>query len=292
MSTAPYDDRVDLPGGPRLALRRIDGDRRPFLLVHGLASNACTWDGLARALGGAGHEVVAVDQRGHGRSEQTAHGYSTEQCAADLAALIKALGLTGQRAPVVVGQSWGGNVVLNLAARHGGVAAVSMVDGGWIRLSDRFSTFDECWAALTPSSFEGTSTTEMAARLHTWQPDWSDEARAATMANFEQLPDGTVRPWLRREHHREIVRSLFEGDPSALYPQVHVPVLVVPAVTDPPTDFDTVKRAAVGEALDRLPDARVEWYVNADHDLHVQHPVRLASDLTRLAGRVRENGAA
>jgi pimeloyl-ACP methyl ester carboxylesterase len=292
VSMTPYDDVVDLSGGPRLALRRIDGERRPLLLVHGLASNARTWDGVARAVGGAGHEVVAVDQRGHGRSEQTAGGYTTEQCAADLAQLIGALGLTGEREPVVVGQSWGGNVVLDLAARHGGVAAVAMIDGGWIRLSATFSTFEECWAALAPPSFEGTSALEVVARLRAWQPDWSDEARAATMANFEQLPDGSVRPWLRREHHREIVRSLFDGDPSALYPQVSVPVLVVPAVADPPTDHDTAKRRAVGEALDLLPDARVAWYVNADHDLHVQHPMRLAADLTDLAGRVPGTGSA
>ena len=42
-----YDDEVRLPGGPRLALRRADGAGRPFLLVHGLASNARLWDGVA-----------------------------------------------------------------------------------------------------------------------------------------------------------------------------------------------------------------------------------------------------
>ena len=90
MSSDPlYDDEVRLPGGPRLALRRADGDRRPFLLVHGLSSNARLWDGIARRLAEAGHQVVAVDQRGHGRSEQVDDGYTTAQCAADLAALGK-----------------------------------------------------------------------------------------------------------------------------------------------------------------------------------------------------------
>ena len=81
----PYDGSAALPGGPRLALRRTDGRRRPFLLVHGLSSNARTWDGVAGRLAAAGHEVVAVDQRGHGHSEQAADGYSTMQCADDLA---------------------------------------------------------------------------------------------------------------------------------------------------------------------------------------------------------------
>ena len=102
-----YDDAATLPGGPRLALRRIDGQRRPILLVHGLSSNARTRDGVAARLAAAGHEVVAVDQRGHGHSEQTIDGYTTEQCATDLAQLVDLLGFTGDRAPVVAGQSWG-----------------------------------------------------------------------------------------------------------------------------------------------------------------------------------------
>ena len=51
MTDPLYDDEVQLPGGPRLALRRADGDGRPFLLVHGLSSNARLWDGTARAAG-------------------------------------------------------------------------------------------------------------------------------------------------------------------------------------------------------------------------------------------------
>ena len=95
MTDALRDDVVTLPGGPRLALRRADGApmasadgvRRPFLLVHGLSSNARIWDGVGTRLAAAGHAVVAVDQRGHGRSEQVPDGYTTAQCAADLAAL-------------------------------------------------------------------------------------------------------------------------------------------------------------------------------------------------------------
>ena len=56
----------------------------PFLLVHGLSSNARVWDGVARRLAAAGHEVVAVDLRGHGRSEAPADGYDTDTCADDL----------------------------------------------------------------------------------------------------------------------------------------------------------------------------------------------------------------
>jgi pimeloyl-ACP methyl ester carboxylesterase len=106
------------------------------------------------------------------------------------------------------------------------------------------------------------------------------------MANFELLDDGTVRPWLRREHHREIVRSMFEGEPAASFPLVEVPVLLVPVVADPPTGVDEAKRAAVAEAESLLTNASIRWYLGADHDVHVQHPQQIADDLLGLAARV------
>jgi pimeloyl-ACP methyl ester carboxylesterase len=283
-----YDDAALLPGGPRLALRRTDGERRPVLLVHGLASNARTWDGVAAHLAAAGHEVVAVDQRGHGHSEQVADGYTTPRCADDLAQLIELLGFTGDRAPVVAGQSWGGNVVVDLAARHGGAAAIALVDGGWIQLSRRFATFDDCWAALAPPRFDAVRVDAMTRRMAQGHPDWSDEGVAGTMANFELLDDGTVRPWLRREHHREIVRSMFDGEPAALFPLVEVPVLLVPVLADPPNEKDVAKEAAVAEAESLLANAAVRRYLGADHDVHVQHPQQIADDLLDLVARVEE----
>ena len=292
MPPALTDDLVALPDGrPRLAVRAADGPLRPFLLVHGLSSNARLWDGVARHLADAGHRVVAVDQRGHGRSEAPADGYDTDTCADDLAALAQVLGLTGDAAPVAVGQSWGGNVVLSLAARHpGAVAAVACVDGGWIRLKDRFASFEECWAVLAPPVFDGMRYADLAERIRSMRPDWPAEGLEGTLANLEELPGGGVRARLSREHHREIVRSLFEGDPHDWYPHVAVPSLLVPA-TGPQAAVGEDERAAgtreaVLDALTALPAGEVAWYPGADHDIHAQHPQRLAQDLLALAARV------
>ncbi len=49
----------------------LKSDReRSYILVHGLSSNARTWDQVAARLAAAGHQVVAIDQRGHGLSEK------------------------------------------------------------------------------------------------------------------------------------------------------------------------------------------------------------------------------
>ena len=62
----PVADGVEL----RCLVRR-GANGTPLLLVHGLASNARLWDEVAAIIAGAGHDSVAVDQRGHGRSTQT-----------------------------------------------------------------------------------------------------------------------------------------------------------------------------------------------------------------------------
>jgi len=296
----PRDDGITLPDGVRLAVRRVDaaagrsrdaqaGGAVPFLLVHGLASNARLWDAVAARLASSGHDVVAVDLRSHGRSPQTADGHSTEAAAADVGAVCDALGWTGSRRPVVVGQSWGGNVALAFAAassagrREPRAAALACVDGGWIRLAERFPDFDECWRVLAPPVFDGMRWTDVRARIEAAHPDWSAQAVAATLDNLVQLPGGGVRARLPRGHHRAILRSMWAADPRRLYPLVTVPVLLMAAVAPPPGDAP--KRSAVGEALEALPDAEVSWYVGADHDLHAQQPDRVAAELLALAAR-------
>jgi pimeloyl-ACP methyl ester carboxylesterase len=275
------DEMVQLPNGPTLAIRRAAGRKRPFLLVHGLASNARLWDGVARRLAAAGHEVVAVDQRGHGNSEVTADGYDTATAAADIAALCCEMAWTKERAPIVAGQSWGGNVVLTLAAQYGGVAGLALVDGGWIYLADRFDSFEACWAVLEPPKFDHLTRPELIERSRTWNMDWSDEARAAALANFGDGPDGFVYPHLSREHHKSIVHSLYVDDPRPLYAKVKVPVTLMAAVSEVPTEPTAVTEAAQG-----LPDAVISWYVGGHHDLHAEQPDRCAAELLELAARV------
>ncbi len=203
---------------------------------------------------------------------------ATDTCADDLAELITVLGWTGGLAPVVAGQSWGGNVVLSLAARHPGVAAIALVDGGWLRLAGRFQSFEECWQVLAPPSFEGVQYADLAARIAGSHTDWPAEGISGTLANLVELADGGTRARLSREHHRSIVHSLWLGDPRLHYPQVAVPALLMPAGA-------SVGSAAVDEAARLLPDSQVSAYVGADHDLHAQHPARCALDLHDLAVR-------
>ena len=224
---APDSRRVTVAPGIDLDVRVWPaGDRRPFVLVHGLASNARMWDGVVERLQALGHPAATVDLRGHGQSDKPDDGYDMATVADDVAAVIDAIGWDR---PVVVGQSWGGNVVLELAARHPRlVTGVAGVDGGTIELSRRFGDWETCAAALRPPATEGMPVAQLEQLLRDMHADWPETGIAGLLANWEVRPDGTVAPWLTLDRHLQVLRGLWEHHPSALYARIEVPVLLIP----------------------------------------------------------------
>ncbi|HSH71063.1 MAG TPA: alpha/beta hydrolase [Deferrisomatales bacterium] len=268
----PTERTLDI--GIRLHLRLWSGGGGvPFLLLHGLASNARTWDPVAQELHAAGHPVAALDQRGHGQSDKPAAGYDLATAAADAARVVGAL---GWERPILVGQSWGGTVVLQLAAQHPGLArAVGCVDGGYL---DLHMLPDASWATvsrqLQPPDLLGTPHSRLEAMIRTHSPQWDAQGVAATLANFELLPDGTVRPWLSLERHMAIVRAMWELDTGALFRRVAAPVLL--CVADQGRMSAEVRRRQVAAAEAGLRRCVVVRFADTDHDIHVHRPHLLA----------------
>lgn len=263
--------------GPlRLHVLEWPGDRAPFVLLHGLASNATTWLGVAGVLASLGHRVVAVDQRGHGRSDKPETGYDFATITGDLASLLKVMAVDS---PVIAGQSWGGNVVLAFGARYPGVAShFVFVDGGFLDLQSRPNmTWERVSSELRPPSLSGMQRTVLAERIRTMHPDWDDEGIEATLGNFEQMPDGTIRPWLTLDRHMRILRALWDQRPGELYPLIREPVTIVAALDMSNPEWMEVKRAQVQAAAHGIAHARVHWFPETAHDIHVHRPATLAA---------------
>ena len=261
----------------QLHIRQWLGALRPIVLVHGLASNCMTWEATACALHAAGHAVVSVDQRGHGRSSKPGSGYGFDEMTADLLELIQQLGL---HRPIVAGQSWGGNVVLDFVARHpAAVGGVVLVDGGFIDLQAKpGATWESISVQLTPPALAGMPRAAMQARMQQAHANWSAAGVQHQLANFETLADGTIRPWLTLERHMLILRALWEQRVCQLYPQVMAPVLLL-AATSAAEDAQWLvqKRAEVAAASALLPSCQVHWFADTDHDIHVQRPQETAA---------------
>ncbi len=275
----PAKQWVALPDrGEEIRLHTLQwaGEGRPFVLLHGLASNATTWSAVARRLAAAGHRVVAVDQRGHGRSDKPESGYDFAAVVADLHALLAVLALDE---PVIAGQSWGGNVVLAYGACYPGQAhRLVFVDGGFLDLQGRPGmNWERTASELRPPPLAGTPRTQLAARLRQHHPDWSAEGIEATLANFEELPDGTVRPWLTLDRHLQILRSLWEQRPAPLYAQVRCPVTIVVAEEPHSPEWQRLKQQQVAAAERGLAQVQVHWLAETAHDIHVHRPATLAA---------------
>jgi pimeloyl-ACP methyl ester carboxylesterase len=103
------------------------GKGAPLILIHGGLASSSQWEPIVPELAG-GFRVITPDSPGHGRSTSPAGELSYARIADDIAALIAALGL---QHPVVGGWSDGGQVTLELGARHPGAAAALIVGAAY-----------------------------------------------------------------------------------------------------------------------------------------------------------------
>jgi len=275
MSTAaPQLYRVNV-GEITLSVRDWPGREPAFVLLHGLASNSLLWGGVAERLSAAGHRAIAVDQRGHGLSDKPDGPYDFPTFVADLRHLLVALGLHDP--PVIAGQSWGGNVVLAFGAEHPEAArGLAFVDGGFLNVR---AGIGEDWEAvadrLRPPQLYGIRPEHLLERIRAGHPDWSSEATEAVLGNFATLPDGGLRANLTLERHMQIVRAMWEQDPTTLYPRVAAPVLICPAERGTSADQARAERMVAAAEVGLL-RSRTEWFRHTDHDIHAHRPQALA----------------
>jgi len=104
---------------------RLRGTGPAVVLLHGTSASHAVWEPVGDIL--ANHAtVIALDQRGHGRSDKPELGYTGVDFASDIVAVIDALGI---KRAVVAGHSLGGRNAWVTAARHPErVAGVVVVD--------------------------------------------------------------------------------------------------------------------------------------------------------------------
>ena len=259
----PVRDAALNRGGVRLAGLDFAGDGPPMLFLHGLAGYAGEWRTTADWLAGR-HRVVALDGRGHGRSERYPADVSIEAHAGDAAHAIEELELE----PVVaVGQSLGGLTAIMLAAtRPDLVRALVVVDADPAAGEDR--TVDEVEASLRRWPVPFASVLE-AARYFGGSP-----GSAAAWANgLERREDG----WWPRFDFDVMKRTLKEALARSYWSEwerIRCPVLIVRA------GAGDVPPATAEEMTRRLRSSRVIEVPGAGHDLHLDRPDEWRAVLT------------
>jgi pimeloyl-ACP methyl ester carboxylesterase len=257
------------------------------VLVHGVGSSAHIWDLSGPVLAEkTGMRVVALDQRGHGISDQPDSGYDFPSVVADL--LVALDGLAIAEPAVLVGHSWGASVVLHFAATHPDrTAGIALVDGGTSSPGERW-TWPETEARLTPPDIDGLPWIDLRQRISRNNAAFADpRAEAMGRSLFHVDDDGRVSRRFRIPNHMQVVRALWEQRPAEVLGRLRCPVLILPArqSSDAP-QWLSDKAAAVQRALVVQPKARVRWFEDTVHDVPMQRPDELAAELGTFASEV------
>jgi len=275
MTKDPRDEWITL-NGLSFHYREWGGTGRPVVLLHGLASTCHIWDLVAPILADD-FAVVALDLRGHGLSAKPVHGYDFATVGNDLLALIEAKEM---ERPLIVGHSWGGDVALEFAVANPDAAmGLCFVDGGTIEPSARHANVEQAKEQMAPPVFDGVTIQEFTVRVRDRRSSLSPEAHEIIPANFEVLEDNTIRAWLSRDNHLRIIEALWEHHPSALYPQVKCPVLVMPARQQggPAAAERRSRRAeSIATVAELLPVSKTVWLEDSIHDVPIQRPELVA----------------
>lgn len=91
------------------------GQGPEVILIHGLATNLAFWYFAILPALSRDFTVTSYDLRGHGRSEMTPSGYSSEVMAGDLESLMDHLAIESAH---LVAHSFGGAIALQMAVRN------------------------------------------------------------------------------------------------------------------------------------------------------------------------------
>ncbi|MEU6777385.1 alpha/beta hydrolase [Streptomyces sp. NPDC046759] len=237
------------------------------------------WEYQMLPLAESGHRCVALDRRGHGRSDDAWSGYDLDTLADDVHGLLDHLDL---REVTLVGHSVGTAEVIRCLTRHGldRVARVALVAGvspGVVR---------------SPGTPDGWDPEAVRADDEVFRRDRAAYFTALADDFFAaHLPGNEVSaPYVRYMVDRCLsatpraangVRATVAAlDIADELPALDLPVLVVHG-----TDDTSAPSALTGERVARLvPDGTLKLYENGGHGLFATHAARLTADLREFLG--------
>lgn len=227
----------------------------PVVVIHGLGTDHTIWSSQVSAL--AQHRpVIALDTRGHGRSDKpVAEVYSIETHADDVAALLRHL---EYRQAHVVGTSMGGIIAQQVALRHPEVVRSLVLVCTFCEppkernLEWRLGRFDA--APDLQTFYSGTLRSSLG-------PDASDEA-----VNF--LMELEVRN--PRDVHRIEMVATFTYHGCDLVSQIKAPALVVGAKDD-----GSIPAYLSEQIASKLPNGRLTLIPNCGHAPYLETPDEL-----------------
>jgi pimeloyl-ACP methyl ester carboxylesterase len=256
----------------------------PVVLLHGGSAHARWWDFFAAAIADAYH-VVALDLRGHGRSEHaTPPAYSIEDYAGDVAACIDTLGFARV---ILVGHSLGGLVAATYAGREPERLTALVIVDSQARISTAGARYMQRLRHFPQPIYRDHDTAMRRFRLLPTLTNADPDVLAHVAAHaVRQLPDGR---WTLRFDRASLSHPEPQDQLAALQ-QLSCPILFVRGAHStllPHDKFAALLAALSGAEGIEIPDAH--HHVMLDNPVAFERAVRTFLDklpaphVTRIA---------
>ncbi len=248
-------------GARRIHYERTGGEKPPIVFNHGAMDDGLCWTRVVREIEGA-YDCVMVDARGHGRSDSGNGDYSAAARAADLAAVIEALGLDR---PIVGGHSMGADTAINLAATR-----PELVRGVFLEDPPLLTPGEPVFGGEMGRRM-GDAGKVMARFMSIFRYLPAGAGRALARRISPSYPDVEIRPWVdsKRRLSRDFLRTMsgggvtMETSPDTLR-QVTAPVLLIIGDRDAGS---IVSEEIAADAAASMPNLQVIHLAGANHDI-------------------------
>jgi pimeloyl-ACP methyl ester carboxylesterase len=241
------------------------GEGQPVVFVHGLWMSSRFFQRQLPYFAER-YRTIALDLRGHGRSEKTATGHTVAQHARDVRGLLEALDLTDA---VLVGWSMGSLVIWDYVEQFGVDRLRAMVD------IDQ-SPSDFRW----PDWPHGFLDLETLHEVHTGvQADQRATAEHFVPMMLAAPPDAAETAWMRDEMLQVppgIACSIL-FDQSVVDYRETLPKVTVPALLCIGRVEGLVPVAAGEYMVERMPDATMVVFEESNHCPFLEEPDRFNS---------------
>ena len=252
-------------------------DAQPIVFHHGWPLSADYWDNQMLFFLNHGYRVIAIDRRGHGRSDQVSDGHDMDHYAADVSAVVEHLDLHNA---VHIGHSTGGGQVARYVAQYGQpqgrVAKAVLISA----VPPLMVKTDNNPGGTPLSVFDGFRQA-LAANRAQFYLDVATGPFYGFNREGAEISNGTLQNWWRQgmmgsaKAHYEGIKAFSETDQTDDLKAITLPVLVMQGDDDQVVPYKNA--ALLQDKL--LVNSVLKIYPGYPHGMHITHAEVIYNDM-------------
>jgi len=252
-------------------------DKQPVVFHHGWPLSADDWDNQMLFFLSEGFRVIAIDRRGHGRSDQTSEGNDMDHYASDASAVAEHLDLHDA---VHIGHSTGGGQVARYVAQYGqpqGRVAKAVLISAVPPLMVKTDANPDG----TPIAVFDGFRSALAANRAQFYLDVASGPFYGFNRDGAEVSQGTINNWWRQgmtgsaNAHYEGIKAFSETDQTDDLKAITVPTLVLQGDDDQVVPYKDA--ALLQDKL--LADSTLKIYPGYPHGMHTTHADVINKDI-------------